>query len=115
MVIDLDVGPELDDLAGGGDEVGLAAGELNGAHALDGDTVGVDDFVVWVCEEFKGEGLLGAEGFVAIDGIEGDADYGSVEGGVPGLIALEVVGLDGAALCLVLGIEVEDDPLAFEV
>ncbi len=115
MVVDLDVRPELDDLASGGDEVGLAAGELHGAHAVDGNAVLVDDFVVGIGEEFEAEGVFGAPGFVSFDGVEGDAEDDGVGGVVLGLIALEVMSLDGASLGLILGVEVEDDPLTFVV
>ena len=115
MVVYLDVGPELDDLAGRGDEVGLAAGELHGAHAVDGDAILVDDFMVGIGEEFEAEGIFGAPGFVSFHGVEGDAEDDGVGGVVLGLVALEVMGLDGATLGLVLGVEVEDDPLALVV
>ena len=115
MVVDFDVRPELDDFASGGDEVGLAAGKLHGAHAVDGNVVLVYDFVVWIGEELEAEGIFGAPGFVSFDGIEGDTEDYGVGGVVLGLIALEVMSFDGAALGLILGVEVEDDPFAFVV
>ncbi len=69
----------------------------------DGDTIGVDDFVVGVGEEFEAEGVLGAPGFVAFDGVEADAEDDCVEGVVLVHVALEVVGLDGAARVWSLG------------
>jgi len=52
---------------------------------------------------------------MALDGIEANAEYDGVEGVVLIEVALEVVGLNGASLGLVLGVEVENDPLSFEV
>jgi hypothetical protein len=113
--VGIDLLPDLDDLAFGGDEEGVAGGELHLATGHDGDAVGIDDFVVGVGEHLEVEGVLGAPGFVALDGIEADAEDDGVEGVVLIEVTLEVVGLDGATLGLVLGVEVEDDPLAFEV
>jgi hypothetical protein len=108
----VNLGPDLDDLAGGGDEEGLAGGELHDAVVLDGDAVGIDDFVVRIGEELEGEALLGAEALVAVRGVEGDAENDGVGGLELIKIGLEVVGFAGASLGLVLGVEVEDDPLA---
>ena len=57
----------------------------------DGDTVGVDDFVVGIGEEFEGAGVFGAEGLVALDGVERDAEHDRVERVVLVEVALEVV------------------------
>jgi hypothetical protein len=115
VVGDLDIGPELDDLAVGGDEEGLAASELDWTHALDGDAILVDDLVFRVREELEGQALLCAEALVAVRGVEADAQHGGVECGVFVEVTLKVVGLDGAAGGLVLGVEVENDPFAFVV
>src|SRR6266403_2062054 len=48
--------PDLDDLAGGRDEEGVAGGELHVPVGHERDTVGVDDFVVGVGEELEAEG-----------------------------------------------------------
>jgi hypothetical protein len=113
--VGIDLLPVLDDLAGGRDEEGLALGELHVSVGHDGNTVGVDDLVVGVSQELEAEGILGAPRLVAFDGVEADAEYDRVQGVVLGHVTLEVVGLDGAACRLVLGVEVEDDPLAFVV
>jgi hypothetical protein len=52
---------------------------------------------------------------MTFDGVEADAEDDSVGRIIFGDVALEVVGLDGTAGGLVLGVEVEDDPLAFVV
>ena len=76
------------------------------------NAVGVDDLVVGIGEQLEGERILGAEGLVALDGVERDAEDDGVQSVVLGQVALEVVSLNGAAGGHVLGIEVEDDPLA---
>jgi hypothetical protein len=115
VVLDVLHVPDLDDLAVRGDEEGFAVGELGNAVVFDGDTVGVDHFVVGVGEELEAEGVLRAPGFVAFDGVKADAEDDRVGGVILGDVALEVVGFDGAAGGLVLGVEVEDDPLALVV
>ena len=111
----IDLFPDLDDLAVRRDEEGLAVGELHNTIVFDGDTVGVDDFVVRVGEEFEAEGVLGAPGLVAFDGVEADAQDDCVQGIILRHVALEAMGLDGAAGGLVLGVEVENDPFSFVV
>jgi len=113
--VGIDLLPDLDDLAGGGDEEGVAGGKLHVSVGHERDTVGVDDLVVGVSEELEAEGVLRAPCFVAFDGVEADAEDYRVQSVILGHVALEVVGLDGAALGLVLGVEVEDDPLALVV
>jgi hypothetical protein len=115
VVLDVLHVPDLDYLALGGDEEGFAVGELRNAEVFDGDAVGIDDFVVWVGEELEAEGIFRAPGLVAFDGVEADAEDDRVGGVILGDVALEVVSLDGAAGGLVLGVEVEDDPLALVV
>ncbi len=115
MVLDVLHVPDLDDLTVGGDEEGFAVGELRNAEVFDGNAVGIDDFVVGVGEELEAEGILRAPGFVAFDGVEADAEDDRVGRVILGDVALEVVSFDGAAGGLVLGVEVEDNPLAFVV
>ncbi len=107
--------PDLDDLAGGRDEEGVAGRVFHVSVGHERDTVGVDDLVVGVGEELEAEGVFRAPCLVAFNGIEADAEDYRVQGVVLGHVALEVVGLDGAALGLVLRVEVEDDPLALVV
>ena len=111
----IDLLPYFDDFALGGDEEGIAAGIFGVAVGHEGDAVLVDYLVVGVGEELEAEGVLGAPGFVAFDGVEADAENDRVECVILGHVALEAVGLDGAAGSLVLGVEVENDPLAFVV
>ena len=113
--VGIDLLPDLDDLAGGRDEEGVTGRKLHVSVSHEGDAVGVDDLVVGVGEEFEAERVFRAPGLVSFDGVEADAEDDCVEGVIPGHVALEVVGLDGAALGLVLGVEVEDDPLALVV
>jgi len=115
VVLDVFHVPDLHNLAVRRDEEGFAVGELGDAVVLDGNTVGIDDLVVWVGEELKAEGVLRAPGLVAFDGVEADAEDDGVGSVILGDVALEVVGFDGAAGGLVLGVEVEDDPLALVV
>lgn len=110
-----DVGPDLEDLALRRDEIGDAGGVFDGADAFDGDAVLVDNFVAGVGEEFESEVFLGAEAFVGLGGVEGDAEDGGVEGVVFGLVALEVMGFEGAAAGFVFRVKVEDDEFAFVV
>jgi len=111
----IDLLPDLDDLTVGRDEEGVAGGELHVAMGHDRNTIGVDHFVIGVGEHLEVEGVFRAPGFVAFDSVEADAENDGVESVVLIEVALEVMGLDGAALGLVLGIEIENDPLAFEV
>jgi len=113
--VGIDLLPDLDDLAAGRDEEGIAGGVLHISVGHNGDTVCVDDFVVRVGEELEAEGVFGAPCFVVFHGVEADAEDDCVQSVILCHIALEVVGLDGAALGLVLGVEVENDPLALEV
>jgi hypothetical protein len=113
--VGIDLLPHFDDLALGRDEEGVAAGILGVAVGHEGDAVLVDDLVVGVGQEFEAEGVFGAPGFVAFDGVEADAEDDCVGGVILRHVALEAVGLDGAAGGLVLGVEVEDNPLAFVV
>jgi hypothetical protein len=115
VVLDVLHVPDLDDLAVGGDQEGLAVGELHDAVVFDGDAIGVNDFVVGIGEELEAEGVLRTPGLVAFDGVEADAEDDGVGSVILGEVALEVVGFDGAAGGLVLGVEVEDDPLALVV
>ena len=64
---------------------------------LQGNAVGVDDLVVGVGQQLEAEGVLGAPGPVALDGVEADAEDDGVVGVVLGQVALEVVRFDGAA------------------
>jgi len=113
--VGIDLLPDLDDLAGGRDEEGVAGGKLHVSMGHERDTVGVDNLMVGVGEELEAEGVFRAPRFVAFNGVEAYAEDDCVEGVVLGHVALEVVGFDGATLGLVLGVEVEDDPLAFVV
>jgi hypothetical protein len=58
VVLDVLYVPDLDDLALRGDKEGFAVGELHDAVVLDGNAVGIDDFVVGVSEELEAEGVL---------------------------------------------------------
>ena len=71
--------------------------------------------MVWVGEELEAEGVLGAPGLVAFDGVEADAEDDGVQCVILRHVALEAVGFDGAAGGLILRVEVEDDPLALVV
>ena len=115
MDVGIDLLPNLNDLAVGRDEEGVAGGELHVTVGHDGNTVEVDDFMVGVGEHLEVEGVLGAPFFVARDGVEADAENDGIESVVLIEVALEVVSLDGASLGLILGIEVENDPLTLEV
>jgi len=110
--IGIDAGPDLGDFSGGCNEKSIAGSELVIATSGKGHAVGVDDFVVGVGEQFEGERIFGAEGFVAFDGVERDTEYDSVECVVLGQVALEVMGLNGAAAGHVFGIKVEDNPFS---
>jgi hypothetical protein len=113
--VGIDLLPDLDDLAGGRDEEGLALCELHVSVGHERDTVGIDDLVIGIGEKFEAEGVLGAPCLVTLDGVEADAEDDGVQGVVLGHVTLEVVGLDGAACGLVLRVEVKDDPLALVV
>ena len=115
MDVGIDLLPYLDDFAVGGDEEGFAVGKLHDAVVLDGNTVLVDDFVVGVGKELEAEGVFRAPGLVAFDGVEADAEDDGVQGVILRHVALEAMGLDGAACGLVLRVEVEDDPFALVV
>ena len=115
MVLDVFHVPDLHNLAVRRDEEGFAVGELHDAVVLDGNAVGVDDLMVGVGQEFEAEGVLGAPGLVAFDGVEADAQDDCVQGIILRHVALEAMGLDGAAGGLVLGVEVENDPFSFVV
>jgi hypothetical protein len=113
--VGIDLLPDLDDLAVGRDEEGVTGGELHVSVGHQGHAVGIDDFMVGVGEHLEVEGVLGAPGFVAFDGIEADTEDDGVEGMILIEVALEVVGFNGASLGLIFGVEVENHPLAFEV
>ena len=92
------------------------AGELHVAHGLDGDAVLIDHLVVGVGEELEGESFLGAELPCGESTVSSETPTTAALRAVYfALIALEVVGFNGAALGLILGVEVEDDVLALEV
>jgi hypothetical protein len=113
--VGINLGPDLDDLAVGGDEECLAAGVLHLFVGHKRDTVGLDDLVVRVGKELEAEGILRAPGLMVFDGVDADTEDDCVQGVILRHVALEAVGLEGAAGGLVLGVEVEDDPLAFVV
>ena len=115
MGVGIDPAPDLGDLARGGDEISVAGRKFVVAARGKGHAVGIDNLMVGIGEQLEGKRILGAESFVALDGIEGDAEDDGIERIVFGQIALEVVGLDGAAAGHVLGVEVKDDPLALEL
>jgi hypothetical protein len=68
--------------------------------------------VVGVGQEFEVQALFGAEFFVRVDAVEAYAEDDRVVVRVFRLVDLEVVGFAGAAGGLILGIEIQDDPLA---
>jgi hypothetical protein len=113
--VGVNIGPVLDDLAVGRDEDGIALGEFVIAACGDGNAVGIDDLVVRISEELEGERVLAAEGLVAFDGVERDAKDDGVEGFILGKILLKFVSFYGATGGHVLGVEVEDDPLALVI
>src|SRR5579863_496510 len=107
------LGPLLDDLSAGVDKEGVAHGDGHLAEVAE-RAVLIDDLVRRVSEQAEGQAFLGAELLVAIGRVDADAEDDGVVGVILGLVALEVVRLDGAALGHVLGVEVEHDPLAVE-
>ena len=115
MVLDVFHVPDLHDLAVWGDQEGFAVGKLHDAIVFDRNTIGVDDFVVRVGEEFEAKGILRAPGLVAFHRVEADAEDDGVGRVIFGDVTLEVMSFDGASGGLVLRVEVEDDPLSFVV
>lgn len=115
MDVGVDLGPDFDDLAFGGDEEGFAVCVVHWTEGLHRNSIQVDDFMVGVGEQLEVEGVLCAPGFVVGDGVEANAqDYG-VQSVIFIEVALKVVRFDGAALGLVFRVEVEDNPLALVV
>jgi hypothetical protein len=65
-----------------------------------------------VGQEFEVQALFGTKLFVGIHAVEAYPQHDRIALGILGLIDLKVVGFARAARCLILGIEIQDDPLA---
>jgi hypothetical protein len=72
----------------------------------------IDDLMFRIGKQAEGQSFLGAELLVAIGSVHAHAEYNGVLSVIHGLIALEVVGFDGAAGGHVFGVEVEHHPFA---
>ena len=77
-----------------------------------GNTVLIHHLVVGVGQHLEGKAILRAPHAMAVHGIERDTQHNGVQGLILGQIALKVVRFQGASLRLVLGVEVQHNPLA---
>lgn len=96
------------------DEESMASGEFCDAKIHDGVIHG-GNFLLGVREQLEVQAFLGAKPLVGIFILHADTDDDGVPLFVQRKVALEVVRLNCAAAGEVLGVKVEDHPLAFEI
>ena len=77
--VGVDLGPDLTTLPEGEMRKVSRLANFMSPSLGDGDAVRIDDLVVGIGEELEGEGVLGAPGLVAFDGVEADAEDDGVE------------------------------------
>ncbi len=93
----------------------LSAHVLFSVHAFfHPDSVGLDDFLGFVAKKREWQGKLVDEFPVALGWVDADAEDSGL-GLKIGPDVPQSAGLSGAARCVVLGVEVEDDMLAGEI